>query len=639
MRNLLFVFSTCLLFTLNLQAQVIAESSFATLPELAKKSNLIVLDDQMHVDIRSSSKMTVSREIQMLILNKKAKAYASLYLPYDKHTSIKKKSITVYDKDWNVVDKIKGSEYQDVSSVGTSNLYSDDRLVYFEYVPKTYPFIIEIEYEYETSNTAFIPDWDPVPGFYASILKSHFEISVPQELKLSHKDINHQNFKVSKSQENASIKYSVQNLKAVTNEDLSPPLDELTLRTTFALNKFNLAGKSGSAENWEEFGLWCHHNLLTGIRDLPQSTKREVDALIREIDDPYEKARKVYEYMQSKTHYVSVQIGIGGWKPTPAMEVDRLGYGDCKGLTNYTKAMLDYIGIPSEYALIYAGRDSKRNIESDIASQQGNHVILMLPFEKDTVWLECTNQKIPFGYLGRFTDDRDALAISETGGRIVHTKSYSTKENLQSLSGKVDIEANGSLNVELNLKSEGARFDDNYPVVYLDSKEKEAHYKDLFSEVNNIHLNTIEVRFDKEEIVLHEKLAFQAENYAVINGDDMMVRLNMFNTQNDIPKRSRSRQNPLFLDSGFTDRDVVVINIPEGYRINYLPQEISVNNDFGRYEMRVSPVSESQIRFQRELIIEANTFPSEQYDSYRKFRKFINQKDQIKIILTKIDKT
>jgi transglutaminase-like putative cysteine protease len=44
------------------------------------------------------------------------------------------------------------------------------------------------------------------------------------------------------------------------------------------------------------------------------------------------KAKKIYQYLQNKTRYISVQIGIGGFQPVTAADVDRLGYGDCKGI-------------------------------------------------------------------------------------------------------------------------------------------------------------------------------------------------------------------------------------------------------------------------------------------------------------------
>ena len=54
-----------------------------------------------------------------------------------------------------------------------------------------------------------------------------------------------------------------------------------------------------------------------------------------------DKVKKIYQYMQNKTRYVNVSIGIGGWMPMSPEEVRKKGYGDCKGLTNYMKTMLN----------------------------------------------------------------------------------------------------------------------------------------------------------------------------------------------------------------------------------------------------------------------------------------------------------
>mgnify|MGYP001126063175 FL=1 len=96
--------------------------------------------------------------------------------------------------------------------------------------------------------------------------------------------------------------------------------------------------------------------------------------------------------------YISVQIGIGGWKPISAEEVDENKYGDCKGLTNYTKALLRTVGIESNYCVVSAGSEIK-DISEDFPSMQGNHVILNIPQEgKSDLWLECTSQDTPFNF-------------------------------------------------------------------------------------------------------------------------------------------------------------------------------------------------------------------------------------------------
>ena len=95
--------------------------------------------------------------------------------------------------------------------------------------------------------------------------------------------------------------------------------------------------------------------MLKDIEDLPKETIAKIASLVAGVKDTKEKARIIYEFMQNKTRYISVQVGIGGWKPTPAKEVDKLGYGDCKALTNYTKALLKSQGIDSYYTIVDSG--------------------------------------------------------------------------------------------------------------------------------------------------------------------------------------------------------------------------------------------------------------------------------------------
>src|SRR5690606_35617022 len=111
-----------------------------------------------------------------------------------------------------------------------------------------------------------------------------------------------------------------------------------------------------------------------------------IQALVKDIDDPKQKAQKICEYVQKKTRYISVQIGIGGFQPMPADDVDRLSYGDCKALTNYMLTLLKSVGINSYYAVVQAGSLKKYAIPDFASMNQFNHVILCIPFANDTAW-------------------------------------------------------------------------------------------------------------------------------------------------------------------------------------------------------------------------------------------------------------
>ena len=149
---------------------------------------------------------------------------------------------------------------------------------------------------------------------------------------------------------------------------------------------------------------------------------------------------------------MSVQLGIGGWKPYSAAEVHRLKYGDCKGLTNYTSALLEAVGVDSHYSIVYAGRN-KKDLPQEFASIAGNHAFLTVPIGDDKIWLECTSQDAPVNYLGRFTDDRYVLEVSKKGGELIKTKKYEDEENKTITRAIIDLQLNGDMSANVQMTS------------------------------------------------------------------------------------------------------------------------------------------------------------------------------------------
>lgn len=59
----------------------------------------------------------------------------------------------------------------------------------------------------------------------------------------------------------------------------------------------------------------------------------------------------------------------------------------------------------------------------------GNHAILMIPTEKDNIWLENTSQKMAFNHLSYSTTARNVLAVDENGIKIIKTPVYDASKN------------------------------------------------------------------------------------------------------------------------------------------------------------------------------------------------------------------
>ncbi len=419
--------------------------------KFTQDANSCIRHSQTKIEINSDRNMVIEHEKVITVFNKFGDKDIDAYLPYEKNVSVRELEVIIYDKIGKEIKKIKKKDFRDLSAVSGGTLYSDSRVYVLDYTPLDYPYTVKFSYKIKNKNTAFIPFWRPINNYNQSVMNNEFIVIDNAGLNLRHLEKNldfHDDIKVTK--EPNKIVCEAKNIKALEHESYSPGLNTFSPIVHIALSQFNLEGVKGQAENWKQFGLWQYEELIKDRDIVTERTKYDILQLTYGIKDPIEKIKLIYDYVQSKTRYISVQVGIGGWQPIDAETVDEVKYGDCKGLTNYTKALLKIAGINAKYSVVYAGNE-KIDIEKDFASMQGNHVILNIPLEDRDIWLECTNQDIPFGFLGTFTDDRDVLVIDETGGTIKHTDVYKPKDNYQKIAGQLNITPDGHLNADFSI--------------------------------------------------------------------------------------------------------------------------------------------------------------------------------------------
>ncbi len=623
------------LLTLNVFSQGNLYSAL-TIPEHLKKNAYAVMrSSETNVSINSINGMVVKEKRVVTIFNKKGSKYVNAYVHYDKNVKIKALQAAVYNEFGQQIKKIKKGDFEDVSAVSGGTLYSDSRVKYLNYTPTTYPYTIEFVSEITTSNTAFIPQFFPIRGYFLSIENSTYKISYPQHISLRKKEINTEEFNVEKEISEGNIRYKLTNVEVFKKESYSPPLQTITPKVLFASKQFSLEGVETTVENWNDFGKWMYNDLVKAANDLPESTINAIKELVKNEKSTIDKAKKIYQYVQDKTRYVSVQIGIGGWKPYSASYVDKLGYGDCKALTNYTMSLLDAVGIESNYTVIFAGRN-QRNMDKDFTSMQGNHACLTLPIDGENIWLECTSQKVPFGFIGSFTDDRDALIIKPDGAEIKRTKKYTKAENSQVLKGYCSISEEGYLKADLKMISMGIQYNDKYRIEDYEARDKDVTYKKRWNYINNLTIDKIDINNNKAAIQFEESLSLSAKKYSKNVGDRMLFEVNILNRNAHVPNRYKNRTLPFEIKRGFIDKDNVEIELPSGYVVESLPKNASLENKYGHYKTEiVLNQKNNSLSYSREFSVNDGLYPKEYYDSFRAFYKEVARLDKAKVILIK----
>lgn len=581
--------------------------------------------------------MTLKSTRVITVLNELGLVSLDLVESYDKNRSINKIEATAYDAFGKELKKYKRKDFKDHSVADGVSIFNDNRMLYLDYTPITYPFTMVFETEVETSNTAFIPSWRPVDDYLVSVENTSLSIVYKPELQLRKKEVNFSNiFQINKTETSNSITYTAKNLIAKKREDLSPDFREIFPIVYFALNNFQLENVEGKAVDWAEFGKWYYSSLLADTEEIPEATQLKLKELIGNQKNPIEIAKIVYKYVQEKTRYVSVQIGIGGWKPMLAKDVDKLGYGDCKALTNYTRSLLKSVGVDSYYTVVYAGHNATRDLQNDFASIQGNHAILTLPTEnKGLIWLECTSQIQPFGFQGDFTDDRNVLLVKPDGGEIVKTKVFTEKENLQSTTGSYQINENGSLIGKIKIVSDGLRYNDEFGKERMSREDQIKNYKAEMSNINNLSIKKINFHNDPKTIEFTEELELEAEGYAQNSAGKLMFALNAFDQSSYVPKKYKTREFPFQMERGYTNQNEIEITIPDGFIVEAKPNGIEQENEFGYYKIEFTTLGTNKILCKRKLIIKKGFYDKSKYENYRKFRETIAKNDNSKIVITK----
>jgi len=603
--------------------------------ELRENANSILLEENDEVDVSQPGKMILKRHRVVAVLNKAGVDDVETYVGYDKGTRIKNIEASVTDFFGKEITNIKRKDFKDVSAVDGFSIYSDDRVVYLDYVPTKYPYILSFTYEIESNSTAYLPRWNPISQYNTSTKNSSFKIKFDPSNKPRYKASNLEGFDISITESETEISCIAKNMMAFSQEHGSPSLRDFYPNVIFALDQFHLVGLQGRANDWGVLGAWINEKLLFEAGDLPEETVLKMKGLVKGEVTNEAKARKVYEYVQNKVRYISVQIGIGGWKPAPASEVDKLGYGDCKALTNYTKVLLDAVGVPSYYTLLYSDRNEK-DIDKDFPVLQGNHAILGVPNGDDIIWLECTSQLVPFGYIGNNNDDRDVFMVTPDGGEIVHTKKYEFDENFQKTEAIVEVTPNGDVVAQVVCSTEGLQYGGVFSVEREDARGIEAFYKEnKWDYLNNLTIASAEFENNRKDIRFKETLEVQIPGYCERINDNYLLAINIFNQVNYVPPRSKNRKLDLKISEGYKDVDTAEIQIPEGFFVETLPENTEINNKFGAYLMNIAQGDDNKLVFNRTLIMKKGVFPPEDYNEYRSFMRQVSRLDKTKIILKK----
>lgn len=600
---------------------------------LKLNANAVTREEQLTYTYESESLNKRTYRHVITVLNKNGDEDAEFQQFYDKFRKFSSFKGAIYNEDGRLIRQIKSSEVKDASGSAGYPLFGDIRYKYFQPLISIYPYTVEYEYELEIAGSYYFPDWIGFDGYNVSIVKSGFTMVVPTGYELLYKQMNIPEPPVVETKgKYTQYSWSAENVKALDKEPLSDELNHYFKAVYTTPSKFELDNYHGIMYTWEDFSNWIAQ-LNKGRDELSEAAVARVKDMIKDLPDDRSKVKRLYAYLQERTRYFNIALGIGGLQPVDANVVDEVGYGDCKGLSNYMKALLKAAGIKSYYTLVNSGGSFPQLIE-DFPSHQFDHAILCVPMQKDTVWLECTSQTIPFGFLGDFTSDRKVLLIKDQGGQLAKTPVYGILDNYQYTRASVNLTAEGNATAEISRKFGGLQFeDDNDKIAASAEDQKEWLYDYL--KIPNFKISHLDFKQkdpDKPESLLNAGL--NMTSYCSASGKRIFLPVNLVNRSTYVPSKTKKRWTNFHRYVPYIDVDSVEYSIPEGMSVEFLPEKTEIHTPFGNYISSVA-FSDNKIVYHRRVEMFKGFYTKDQYEDLMKFYRDMSNADKVQAVLIK----
>lgn len=615
-----------------LQAQ---QYNVALIPDsLRNNANAVKRMEETRVVIKDLDKAIVINKYAITILNEAGDRYAGYSNSYDKLHSLSDVSGHLYDAGGKAIRSVKKKDISDVSYDDNMSLATDMRIKRHNFYCRQYPYTVEYEDEEEYNGIFMLPRWLPVDGEQIAVQQSRFIVETPADYALRYKQFNYNGApQTGGNGKTKTYTWEVNNLMAVKSEIFAPAWQELTTAVVIAPTDFAIGQYRGRMDSWLNLGRFIN-TLNAGRDELPDNVKQTVHRLTDAVPDKKEKIRLLYQYLQQNTRYIGIQLGIGGWQPFDAKYVAANRYGDCKALSNYMKSLLKEAGIPANYVLITAG-EGRRGLWEDFPVPYFNHVILCVPDAKDSVWLECTSQTQAAGFLGSFTNARQALLVADDGGHVVWTPDYAAGNNEQLRSVHAEIDAEGNLVADVRTSFSGLQEEGPHNLIHHASPEQREKYLNQTLNLPTYKVEKIDYQEQSQSIpVVNEFLRISSPGYGTVSGRRLFIEPNLFNKASRLPLAGQPRQFAIEYTASFRDVDSISITIPAGYQPESVPGNASISNVFGKYAIQFN-VSGNQITVVRTYERLAGRYAAGSYPELVKFYADMAAADRKKMVFVK----
>lgn len=327
-----------------------------------------------------------------------------------------------------------------------------------------------------------------------------------------------------------------------------------------------------------------YYNFIQQINQVENPELKEFTLhLLKDKKSDEDKIKTIFKWVQKNIKYVAFESGYEGFIPREAGLVFERKFGDCKDMTSLITEMAKYAGVPNVNFTWIGTREIPYTYKQLPTPAVDNHMIATYIKDNEIIFLDATDQNVPFGLPSSFIQGKEALIAQGSTYQLAVVPEISADLNVRKDVVKIQLD-------EQKIKGEGIystegliatalrnTIGDNY------NKRKDFVFALLEKGNNKFKLNDYrEINFEENELPYTFEYSFELDNYVVSAGKENYINLVMDKPYLNHTFESNRMQT---YDNKYLQKDIyqVTLEIPENAKVTYLPQDVFFENDLMKY--------------------------------------------------------
>lgn len=565
--------------------------------------------------------------------------FANEFIHFDSFTEIK--DIEAFTQIPSNNSKIKVEHFETKDEFGGGVFFSDQQTINFVFPAVSKDAITTLKYKENIKDPHFLGSFRF--GTYVPTKEAFYTVEVPSNVELGYKTFNLENIEISfekkENKETTVYTWKANNIGDFRKQENSLSVLKYIPHIIVYIKNYEIENVKKPVLN-DVKDLYTWYTSL--INQIDKSDHTEIFSiatdLVKNLNSDKEKAKAIFNWVQSNITYVAFEDGLGGFVPRDASSVCSKRYGDCKDMANLLYEMLNHVGIEAYHTWI-GTRDRPYSYYEVPTPIVDNHMITAAIIDGETIFLDATDSYVPYGMPSAFTQSKEALiGISPDDFKIIKVPVQPKEKNISLVKTTITLDDNvihasekrtltGYEMVDF-VRDAKYKKDEKSDEEYLNTKFKIGNNKTTYKNIEFGELSTL----NDEYSITYD---LEINNYAKKIGSKVYLNLNLEKPLSTDLLLVENQRFGKKVNHQFIKKYETTFIIPVGYKISSVPKNISNKLENYGFSFEFTQKGNS-LQAHKEIYINTLAIENEQYDDYNLFIKSLIKAYKKSIILEKI---